>query len=198
LKCLPAPSTLPPFNLHALACGIRCFRSRSRAICMRRPIVVHSLMICSSDEPSGKKPNAPGLRALLQSIERHLTQTTRVTDQKAHAAQQLVFDAWEAPTDEEERDLIHRALELDPTNVDALLQETVYAGLHGEKEIEILRKVVAIGEKNLGPVRSGQWKADAQTAANMVTPSASRKGLQPTSIVRFRYVSPLHGHISSQ
>jgi tetratricopeptide (TPR) repeat protein len=108
-------------------------------------------MIRLHDEPSGKNPAKNNPRALLQSIERHLSKTSRITGKKADEAQQLVYDAWEAPTDAEEQALIYRALEIDPTNVDALLQAAVYAGVDGEEEIELLRKVVAIGEKNLGP-----------------------------------------------
>jgi len=108
-------------------------------------------MIRESHENAGRNPHKPSLRALLQSIERHLSQTSRITDQKAHEAQQLVYDAWEAATDEDEQDLIRQALAIDPANVDALLQAAVYAGVEGEEEIELLRKVVAIGKKNLGP-----------------------------------------------
>ncbi len=107
-------------------------------------------MIRSSDEPAGKNPHQFNPRALLQSIERRLSRTGRITDKKADTAQQLVYDAWEAASDEEEQALIYRALELDPANVDALLQAAVYAGLDGEEEIEYLRQVVAVGERNLG------------------------------------------------
>ncbi len=106
-------------------------------------------MIRQFDEPGNA--DAPSPRALLQSIERHLSKTGRVTDKKAHEAQQLVYDAWEAPREEQEQVLIRRALEIDPSNVDALLHAAVYAGVDGEEEIELLRMVVAIGEKNLGP-----------------------------------------------
>lgn len=108
-------------------------------------------MIRSFDDPAGKNPGKFNPSALLQSLERQLSQTRPVTDQKADAAQQLVYDAWEAATDEEEEALIFSALKLDPMNVDALLQAAVYAGLDGEEEIEYLRQVVAAGEKNLGP-----------------------------------------------
>ena len=108
-------------------------------------------MIRSYDEPSGKGPAENSPRALLQSIERHLSRTSRITDKKAQAAQQLVYDAWEAVTDEDEQELIQRALEMDPANVDALLQAAVYSGVDGEEEIELLRKIVAVGERKLGP-----------------------------------------------
>jgi len=108
-------------------------------------------MIRSIDDSAGKKQGKFDPRALLQSLERQLSQTGRGTDTNADAAQQLVYDAWEAATDEEEQALIFSALKLDPTNVDALLQAGGYAGLVGAEEIEYLRRVVAAGEKNLGP-----------------------------------------------
>jgi tetratricopeptide (TPR) repeat protein len=107
-------------------------------------------MIRQLDENAGKNPQKTSPQALLQSIERHLSRTSRITDNKAQAAQQLVYDAWEAATDEDQQNLIQRALEIDPTNVDALLQTAVYSGVDGEEEIELLRKIVAVGEKALG------------------------------------------------
>jgi tetratricopeptide (TPR) repeat protein len=47
--------------------------------------------------------------------------------------------------------LIERALELDPMNVDALLHVFSTLELTEDEEIETLRKIVAIGEKRLGP-----------------------------------------------
>jgi tetratricopeptide (TPR) repeat protein len=108
-------------------------------------------MIRSFDDPAGKPAPAFNPRALLQSLERQLSQTRPGTEKNVEAAQQLVYDAWEAASDVEERTLIHSALKLDPTNVDALLQAAVYAGLKGEENIECLRQVVAVGERNLGP-----------------------------------------------
>jgi len=58
-------------------------------------------MIRQFDEPGNA--DAPSPRALLQSIERHLSKTGRVTDKKAHEAQQLVYDAWEAPREEQSK-----------------------------------------------------------------------------------------------
>jgi tetratricopeptide (TPR) repeat protein len=107
-------------------------------------------MIRAFDDSAGEPPPKFHPRAMLQSLERHLSQSKRVTNRHADAAQQLVYDAWEAASDEEEESLTYSALKLDPTNVDALLQVAVYAGLDGEEEIEFLRKVVAVAEKNLG------------------------------------------------
>jgi tetratricopeptide (TPR) repeat protein len=93
----------------------------------------------------------PGPRAALRSIERHLSKEQGVTDEVAHQAQQMVYDAWEAPTDEEELELMKQALKLDPANVDALLHIFSTLDLEEDEEIETLRKIVAVGEKKLGP-----------------------------------------------
>lgn len=45
-------------------------------------------MIRSFDEPAGKNPHKFNPRAVLQSLDRHLSQTARVTGKKADAAQQ--------------------------------------------------------------------------------------------------------------
>lgn len=107
-------------------------------------------MICAFEDQSGGPSPKFNARALLQSMERHLSQPEPGANKNADAAQQLIYDAWEATTDEEAAALIFSALKLDPTNVDALLQAAAYAGLDDDEEIEFLRKVVAIGEQNLG------------------------------------------------
>jgi tetratricopeptide (TPR) repeat protein len=98
---------------------------------------------------SASKPSSP--RALMLSIERHLRETGSVGEDTAFEAQQLVYDAWEAETEEQERELIYKALEIDPTNVDALLTFARNCLFTDEEYIETLRKIVARGEKNLGP-----------------------------------------------
>jgi len=108
-------------------------------------------MIRELNENTGRNPRKRSPRALLLSIERHLRRKSRIPGQKAYQAQQLVYDAWEAQSDEEAQDLIQQALEIDPGNVDALIQTAVYSGVDGEEEIELLRKIVAVGEKGLGP-----------------------------------------------
>lgn len=102
------------------------------------------------DDPSGEPPPKFDARSLFHSMERHMSQSRPGANKNAEAAQQLVYDAWEAATEEEKESLIFSALKLDPTNVDALLQAAVYAGLGGDEEIQFLRKVVATGEQNLG------------------------------------------------
>jgi len=108
-------------------------------------------MIMPRKDKPEKKPKPPTPRSLMLSIERHLRATGSVNEDTAYEAQQLVYDAWEAETDERERELILDALNLDPTNVDALLTLARHSGLEGEEEIELLRQIVALGEKNLGP-----------------------------------------------
>lgn len=69
---------------------------------------------------------------------------------KADEAQELVYEAWEAPDDETAYDLLTQALELDPTNVDAWMGLLDYAPLGPEERIESLRRLVSVAEDNLG------------------------------------------------
>jgi tetratricopeptide (TPR) repeat protein len=97
----------------------------------------------------GLEPNR--LQAVIQALDQNLNRTEPVPEQMARQAQQLVYTAWKATTVAQGEALVRRALELDPTNVDALLQMGGYAGLTGEDKIEWMRKTVRMGEKNLGP-----------------------------------------------
>jgi len=65
-------------------------------------------------------------------------------------AQELVYDAWEAADADEAFNLLSQAVELDPTNVDAWIGLMDFESLEDEERIEMLRKLVAMGEKNLG------------------------------------------------
>jgi len=69
---------------------------------------------------------------------------------QAREAQDLVYDAWEAADPEDAYALFERAIKLDPSNVDAWLGLMPYAELEGDDQIDFLRKLVAMGEKNLG------------------------------------------------
>jgi tetratricopeptide (TPR) repeat protein len=86
--------------------------------------------------------------ALLRWMEGQLSQPPARAG-KAERAQRLVYDAWEALTAEAEFDLMREALELDPTNVDALLYMLPLSEYEAEEEIEALRNIVALGEKGL-------------------------------------------------
>jgi len=69
---------------------------------------------------------------------------------KVHEAEDLVFDSWEAADCDEEFELLTKAVELDSRNVDAWLGLMRFVPLDGNEEIEFLRRLVALGEKNLG------------------------------------------------
>ena len=94
-----------------------------------------------------KNDNAPDGGSILRRMERMLGEAAKG---KEREAQELVYDAWESSDAEEAFDLLTQALELDPTNVDAWLGLSDCAPLEREERIEFLRRLVAMGEKNLG------------------------------------------------
>ena len=102
----------------------------------------------SSGHDTGGKDFDP--RPLFRSIERDRRKTEPHSDDKAYQAQQLVYEAWETSSDSREADLMKRALELNPRNVDALLYQLDGEDLALEQEIDTLRKIVAAGEQDLG------------------------------------------------
>jgi len=69
---------------------------------------------------------------------------------RVREAEDLVFDSWEAADRDEEVELLSKAVELDPGNVDAWLGLMRYGPLDGKEEIDFLRRLVDLGEKNLG------------------------------------------------
>jgi tetratricopeptide (TPR) repeat protein len=108
-------------------------------------------MIREPDEPTGRPQRPFKAREMLQRMERLLSETRSPKRRKADESQQLVYDAWEAPTDEREQELMSQALELDPGNADALLYMLDGAGLQDEEEIQALRNIVAAAAKSIGP-----------------------------------------------
>jgi tetratricopeptide (TPR) repeat protein len=108
-------------------------------------------MIREHDEPAGKARRPINPRKMLQRMERLLSQTRTTRQKQADEAQQLVYDAWEAATEEREYELMCEALEINPGNADALLYMLDGAGLGAEEEIQALRNIVAAAEKGLGP-----------------------------------------------
>lgn len=62
----------------------------------------------------------------------------------------LFFDSLEAPSEEEECELLIQAVELDPANVAALLSMRDFLALNLDQEIDALRKITALGERRLG------------------------------------------------
>ncbi len=101
-------------------------------------------------EPGFPKP-AFSARAMMRSLERELARKRETRWLPSDEAQQLFYDAMEAPTDEEESELLQEALKLDPGNVDALLMVLRHRPLPEAEGIEVLRKIVALGEQRLGP-----------------------------------------------
>lgn len=65
-------------------------------------------------------------------------------------AQELFYEAMDAPTDEEELALLEQALKLDSGNVDVLLALLRFETLSPADEIEFLRKLLKIAENRLG------------------------------------------------
>jgi len=90
---------------------------------------------------------APDAGSILRRMERMMGGAAQG---KGHEAQDLVYDAWEAADGDKVFELLTRAVELDPTNVDAWLGLMQYEPLETEERIEFLRRLVEIGEKNLG------------------------------------------------
>ncbi len=119
-------------------------------------------MIMPRDKPPEKKrkpskarpsarPEPPPAKDLLRAIERQLHAEGSIDQNAAYEAQQLIYEAMEAASDERETELILQALQLDPTNVDALLRIAQTSPLTGDEYLAVLREIVALGEKNLGP-----------------------------------------------
>jgi len=88
-----------------------------------------------------------GSESLPQRMERL---TGAAVKRNVRKAQDLVYDSWEAADSDEEFELLTKAVELDPRNVDAWLGLTRFEPLEGVEEIAFLRRLIALGEKNLG------------------------------------------------
>src|SRR6267142_412936 len=98
-----------------------------------------AFMIREHDQTGGTDPKRFDPRAVLRSMEKHLNENQSPEEKKSHEAQQLVYDSWEANTEEREAELMSRALDLNPRNVDALLYALDSAELEPEAEIQALR-----------------------------------------------------------
>ncbi len=86
--------------------------------------------------------------SLMRSLEKQLAAKSSRASRKA---QQLIYDAWEAPTDEREYELLFEALQIDPGNTDALLGILHHSPVALADEIGLLRKIVTVAERRLGP-----------------------------------------------
>jgi tetratricopeptide (TPR) repeat protein len=105
-------------------------------------------MIRQFDEPSGKNPRESGPRSLLRFIERAMASKSNAPSAQA---QDLFYEAMDAPTDEEELELLEKALKLDAGNVDVLLALLRHERFSDAEAIECLRKLVKHAATRLGP-----------------------------------------------
>ena len=85
---------------------------------------------------------------MLRSIERAMAAKS---NEPSDRAQDLFYEAMDAPTDEEERALLEKALKLDAGNVDVLLALLRHENFSPAEEIEFLQKLVKLAETRLGP-----------------------------------------------
>lgn len=92
--------------------------------------------------------SAAGLRDLMEETFGGLDLHRRSA---ADRAQDLVYQAMEARTPARRLRLATQALDLDPENVDALLMLTDAVPLGEAARITVLRDIVAVGAKRLGP-----------------------------------------------
>src|SRR5687767_5161137 len=96
----------------------------------------------------GGSPTQFGALALMRSLEEQLALQKH---QPSAKAQELYYAAMEAATDEREFELLQEVLKLDPGNIDALLGVLRHRWVALEDEIELLRKIVVLAERRLGP-----------------------------------------------
>ena len=96
-----------------------------------------------------KKQKPMDAAAGLRQMERLVGGAATGKNNREQQAQQLVYDAWESDADAA-CDLLAKATQLDPTNVDAWLGLLQMSTLPPEEQVDILRQLVARGKKNLG------------------------------------------------
>jgi tetratricopeptide (TPR) repeat protein len=104
-------------------------------------------MIRSFDEPAGNNPRASSPRSLLRSLERALAAKS---NKPSDRAQDLFYEAMDAPSEAEELKLLEKALKLDAGNVDVLLALLRYETFSPAEEIQFLQNLVQLAEMRLG------------------------------------------------
>jgi tetratricopeptide (TPR) repeat protein len=97
---------------------------------------------------SGSPAPGFGALALMRSLEQQLAKKQH---KPSDEAQDLFYDAMDAATQEAEFALLQKVLTLDPGHTGALLAVLRHRPLGRDDEIEVLRKIVAVAEKRLGP-----------------------------------------------
>lgn len=92
-------------------------------------------------------PDAAAIQKMLDRMMGGLEEEGRSAERKA---QDLVYDAMDAPTAEKRMRLVGQALKLDPGNVDAQLMMAEAAECDPAERVDIFRKAVAAGAQLLG------------------------------------------------
>lgn len=108
-------------------------------------------MISPQKEPNAKPKKPINFSSMFHFMERARGGAAKNEDDQRRKAQELVYEAWEAPTEGRAIELMIAALELDPNNVDALLMMADLGDYGGDEQIELIRDIVAQGADNLGP-----------------------------------------------
>lgn len=96
-----------------------------------------------------QKEDARRAESLLRRMERMMGGAVKEKSRQRQA-QELVYDAWEAADSDKAFDLLQAAIDLDSDNADAWLGLMDFMGVEGGERIEMLRKLVTMGEKSLG------------------------------------------------
>jgi tetratricopeptide (TPR) repeat protein len=102
----------------------------------------------SSDDQPEPKSGAFDPRSIMRSIERSMAAKS---DTPSAQAQELYYDAMDAPSAAKRLKLLEKALELDPGNVDVLLALLPHEPFALGEEIECLQQLVQLAAQRLGP-----------------------------------------------
>ena len=117
---------------------------------IRRPVesrVISKPIMIGPDVSNGGETEKVGVLALMRSLERELAAKPRHLSPES---MDLYFEALDARSEEDQFEMVHRAFQLDPGNIDAILLLLGYLPMSPDDEIELLRKTVALGEHQLG------------------------------------------------
>ena len=112
-------------------------------------------MIRSFDDSPESNPGAFDPRSILRSLERSLAAKSAAPSAQA---QELYYEAMDAPTAAKQLKLLKQALELDPGNVDALLALLPHEPFALGEEIECLQSLVQLAARRLGPDAFQEFK----------------------------------------
>lgn len=99
-----------------------------------------------------KQENAPEVNVanMFRQMERLTGGAAKGKSKRQQQAQELVYQAWEEDDLNQAAVLLHQATDLDPTNLDAWLGLLDISCLPADEEIQVLRKLITVGEVALG------------------------------------------------